>query len=182
MKFAKNKTTVKITTYMYPAVRILYRLITCLVNCYIFHSTAYMVIFGGFIFTDFASQFLQKISLQCMALWCNANITKNCEIKQNLQISPPSPKSRKYLYYKKYIWRIQYSHLILLKFFSIHHTYIPTTLWCSGSHSRLAIRKSGVRIPLGAYALRQGILSTIVSLDPGVVNGYPAGIYSFECS
>ena len=30
-----------------------------------------------------------------------------------------------------------------------------------------------VRIPLGAYALRQGILSTIVSLDPGVVNGYP---------
>ena len=28
------------------------------------------------------------------------------------------------------------------------------------------------------YALRQGILSTIVSLDPGVVNGYPAGMYS----
>ena len=28
------------------------------------------------------------------------------------------------------------------------------------------------------YALRQGILSTIISLDPGVVNGYPAGIYS----
>ena len=50
-------------------------------------------------------------------------------------------------------------------------------LWCSGSRSRLAIRRSGVRIPLGAYALRQGILSTIVSLDPGVVNGYPAGIY-----
>ena len=55
-------------------------------------------------------------------------------------------------------------------------------LWCSGSRSRLAIRRSGVRIPLGAYALRQGILSTIVSLDPGVVNGYPAEIYSFECS
>ena len=40
----------------------------------------------------------------------------------------------------------------------------------------------GIRIPLGAYALRQGILSTIVSLDPGVVHGYTAGIYSFECS
>ena len=37
---------------------------------------------------------------------------------------------------------------------------------------------SWVRILLGAYALRQGILSTIVSLDPGVVNGYPAGNYS----
>ena len=43
-------------------------------------------------------------------------------------------------------------------------------LWCSGSCSRLAIRGSWVLIPLGAYALRQGILSTIVSLDPGVVN------------
>ena len=51
-------------------------------------------------------------------------------------------------------------------------------LWCSGSCSRLLIRGSWVRIPLGAYALRQGILSTIVSLDPGVVNEYPAGIYS----
>ena len=29
--------------------------------------------------------------------------------------------------------------------------------------------------------VRQGILSTIVCLDPDVVNGYPAGIYSFEC-
>ena len=45
-------------------------------------------------------------------------------------------------------------------------------LWCSGSDSRLVIRGSAVRIPLGAYALRQGILSIIVSLDPGVVNGY----------
>ena len=27
-----------------------------------------------------------------------------------------------------------------------------------------------------AFARRQGILSTIVSLNPGVVNGYPAGI------
>ena len=42
----------------------------------------------------------------------------------------------------------------------------------------LVIRGSWVRIPLGAYALRQGILSTLASLDPGVVNGYPAGIYS----
>ena len=54
-------------------------------------------------------------------------------------------------------------------------------LWCSGSCSRLVISGSWVRIPLGAYALRQGILSTIVSLDPGVVNGYPAGIYSLKC-
>ena len=51
-------------------------------------------------------------------------------------------------------------------------------LWCSDSCSLLVIRGSWVRIPLGAYALRQGILSTIVLLDPGVVNGYPAGIYS----
>ena len=56
------------------------------------------------------------------------------------------------------------------------------TLWCSGSCSRLVIRGSWVRIPLGAYALRQGILSTIVSLDPGVVNGYPAGINSMLMS
>ena len=54
-------------------------------------------------------------------------------------------------------------------------------LWCSGSCSRLVIRGSWDRIPLGAYVLRQGILSTIVSLDPGVVNGYPAGIYSLQC-
>ena len=59
---------------------------------------------------------------------------------------------------------------------------IVGALWCSGSRSRLSSQRVGVRIPLGAYALRQGILSTIVSLDPGVVNGYPAGIYSFECS
>ena len=57
---------------------------------------------------------------------------------------------------------------------------IVGALWYSGSCSRLAIRRSGVRIPLGAYALRQGVLFTIVSLDPGVVNGYPAGIYSFK--
>ena len=31
-------------------------------------------------------------------------------------------------------------------------------------------------IPLGAYAPRQGILSTIVSLDQGIANGYPAGM------
>ena len=55
-------------------------------------------------------------------------------------------------------------------------------LWCSGSCSRLVIRGPWVRIPLGAYALRQGILSTIVSLDPGVVNGYPARIYSSKCT
>ena len=53
-------------------------------------------------------------------------------------------------------------------------------LWCIGSYSRLVIRGSWVRIPLGAHAPRQGISSTVVSLDPGVVNGYPAGIYSFN--
>ena len=36
-------------------------------------------------------------------------------------------------------------------------------LWCSGSCSRLVINGSWVGVPLGAYALRQGILSTIVS-------------------
>ena len=55
-------------------------------------------------------------------------------------------------------------------------------LWCSGVCSWLVIRGSWVRIPLGAYALRQGILSIIVFLDPGVVNGYLAGIYSFKCT
>ena len=44
----------------------------------------------------------------------------------------------------------------------------------------MLISGRGFESSLGAYALRQGILSTIVSLDPGVVNGYPAGIYSFE--
>ena len=33
---------------------------------------------------------------------------------------------------------------------------------------------------LGGYAPRQCILSTIASLDSGVVNGYPAGISSFN--
>ena len=51
------------------------------------------------------------------------------------------------------------------------------SLWCSGSCSRLVIRGSWVRMPLDAYAPRQGILSTNVSLIPGVVNGYPAGIF-----
>ena len=59
---------------------------------------------------------------------------------------------------------------------------IEGALWCSGSCFRLVIRRLWVWIPLGAYDPRQGVLSTIVSLDPGVVNGYPAGIYSFECS
>ena len=44
--------------------------------------------------------------------------------------------------------------------------------WCSGSHSWLVIRGLVVRVPPGAYAPRQGILLTVVSLDPGVVNGY----------
>ena len=39
-------------------------------------------------------------------------------------------------------------------------------LWCSGLCSRLFIRGSWIPIPLGTYARRQGILSTIVSLNP----------------
>ena len=58
---------------------------------------------------------------------------------------------------------------------------ITVSLWCGGSCSRLVISGSWIRIPLGAYALRQWMLSTIVSLNPGVVNGYPAGIYSLKC-
>ena len=42
-------------------------------------------------------------------------------------------------------------------------------------------QRVGGSIPPSAYAPRQGILSTIVSLDPGVVNGYLAGIYSLKC-
>ena len=61
---------------------------------------------------------------------------------------------------------------------SVIHSF--SSLSFIDSCSRLVINGSWVRIPLGVYALRQGILSTIiVSLDPGVVNGYPARIYSF---
>ena len=42
-------------------------------------------------------------------------------------------------------------------------------------------QRVGGSSPPSASALRQGILSTIVSLDPGVVNGYLAGIYSLKC-
>ena len=48
-------------------------------------------------------------------------------------------------------------------------------LWTN--NSRLIIRGFAVRIPPSDYAPRQGILSTIASLDPGVVNGYLAGIF-----
>ena len=44
--------------------------------------------------------------------------------------------------------------------------------WCSGSHTWLVIRGLQVWVPPGTYAPRQGILFTVVSLDPGVVNGY----------
>ena len=55
-------------------------------------------------------------------------------------------------------------------------------LWCSGLCTRLVIRESWVRITFGAYALGQGILPLVVSLDSIVENGYPAGIYSFDVS
>ena len=57
--------------------------------------------------------------------------------------------------------------------------------WCSWSvlsTCNQRVMALLVQITLGAYAPRQGILSTIVSLDPGVVNGYPAGISSFKCT
>ena len=66
-------------------------------------------------------------------------------------------------------------------FFKKKKNYWLGALWCSGLCSLLVIRGSWVRIPLGAYAPRQGSLSTVVSLDPRVVNGYPAGIYSLKC-
>ena len=58
--------------------------------------------------------------------------------------------------------------------------YLWGALWCRGFYTRLVIRESWVRIPLGTYALGQGILPIVVSLDSGVENGYPAGIHSFK--
>ena len=60
-------------------------------------------------------------------------------------------------------------------------------LWCIGSCSRLII----TRVPGSSlasafkFAPRQGIFPqlSLSIVDPGVVNGYPAGMYySFECS
>ena len=42
-------------------------------------------------------------------------------------------------------------------------------------------QRVGGSSPPSASARRQGILSTIVSRDPGVVNGYLVGIYSLKC-
>ena len=71
------------------------------------------------------------------------------------------------------------NQIILLSenFIGIHSGIHVEALWCSGSDSRLTIRGSAVRTPPSACAPRQGILSTIASLDPGVVNGYLAGIF-----
>ena len=63
---------------------------------------------------------------------------------------------------------------LLEPFVSVLDLFTVGALWCSGSRSRPVIR--------GSCVLIQGILSTIISLDPGVVNGYPAGIYSFKCT
>ena len=44
-------------------------------------------------------------------------------------------------------------------------------------------QRFGGSIPLGAYATRESSLSTNVSLDPGVVDGYPARIHALKnCS
>ena len=50
-------------------------------------------------------------------------------------------------------------------------------LWRTGSCSRLVISGSMVRSQPSAYTPRQGILSTIVSLNPVVLNGYLAGFF-----
>ena len=52
--------------------------------------------------------------------------------------------------------------------------FIVRVPWCSGSHSWFVIRGLVVRVPSGTctYAPGQGILLTVVSLNPGVVNGY----------
>ena len=45
-------------------------------------------------------------------------------------------------------------------------------LWCSGAVLSPRNQRVGGSSPPSAYALRQGILSTIVSLNPSAVNGY----------
>ena len=75
------------------------------------------------------------------------------------------------------LWIVQICEKLFVQ--TIHQSHDSTRslynivreLWCSGSCSRLVIPGSWVQIPLGMYALRQGILSTIVSHDPGVVSG-----------
>ena len=64
----------------------------------------------------------------------------------------------------------------------LHDYMAGGTMVYSGSCSQLVIRGVLVQIPFDAYAHRQGIVPTSVSLDPGVVNGYTAGIYSFKCT
>ena len=54
---------------------------------------------------------------------------------------------------------------------------IVGVLWRTGSCSRLVISGSMVRSQPSAYTPRQGILSTIVSLNPGVLNGYLVGFF-----
>ena len=44
------------------------------------------------------------------------------------------------------------------------------------------VRGSGFESRSVRTPLDKAFCPLIVSLDPGVVNGYPAGIYSFECS
>ena len=55
--------------------------------------------------------------------------------------------------------------------------YFVGVLWHTGSCSHLVISGSMVRSQPSAYTPRQGILSTIVSLNPGVLNGYLAGFF-----
>ena len=70
---------------------------------------------------------------------------------------------------------------VYLKLYLKLYSFTVGALWSNGLCSWLVIWGSWVQIPLGAYALRQGIWSTIVSLNPNVVNGYLAGMYSLSC-
>ena len=66
------------------------------------------------------------------------------------------------------------------KFIYIHPYYCGSTVAYRIVLSTYNQRVGGSSPP-SVSALRQGILSTIVFLDPGVVNGYLVGIYSLKC-
>ena len=72
----------------------------------------------------------------------------------------------------KLIW----VHIKLRKRYYISGSTVAYRIVLSTCNQRV-----GGSSPPSASAPRQGILSTIVSLDPGVVDGYLAGMYSLKC-
>ena len=68
-------------------------------------------------------------------------------------------------------------HLVYFHTFEALNDAFVGVLWHTGSCSHLVISGSMVRSQPSAYTPRQGILSTIVSLNPGVLNGYLAGFF-----